>query len=155
MRIPYFASEQDLVFVPALAALLAAAVLVCLPIVFAPALRRGRRLVPVGTVLGVLGVLALAVAVWQVAVGVGTLSDQRATVQRAIQQRYGADLSSAEVGQLIDGGKPRKAFPEQAEAAGLAKPTALHPLELVPTTTGADTYRLTIGGKPWPKPVRS
>lgn len=150
MTILHFAANQNLVFVPALLALLAATVLICLPIIFVQGLRRSRRIMPVTAVCLVLAAGALAVTGWQGAIGFRTLGDERARVATELQQRYGLGLTTAEVGELVDGGKPLRALPTQAAAAGLSKPEKQKSLRLVPTSTGADTYVLTIGGKAWP-----
>jgi len=148
VQIPYFAANQNLVFLPALLVLLAATVLICLPIVFGPTLRRSKRRTPVLVVDALVVVVLLVGAALLAGVGFRTLGDERAHVQASIQQRYGVRLDSGQVGELVDGGKPLVSLPTQAAAAGL-DPTKDHSLKLVPSKD-ADTYDLTIGGKPWP-----
>lgn len=148
VSVDYFAGDQNLVFVPALLSLLAAAVLVCLPIAFAQVLRRSRHRAPVIASAAVLAGIALAVAAWSAGVGVRALAAERASVQAAIRTGYGVQLTGDQVRELIDGGAPTKALPAQARAAGLPNPDEPKPLTLVPA--GADTYVLRIGGRRWP-----
>jgi hypothetical protein len=150
VQIPYFAANQNVVFLPALFALLAATVLVCLPIIFRPTLRRSKRRTPVLVLDGVILVVALIGTAWLAGVGFRTLGDERADLRAQLQQRYDVRLDAGQVGELIDGGKPPVTLPAVATAAGLTSPQQPHPLKLVPTAPGADTYDLTIGGKPWP-----
>lgn len=150
MTIPYFAENQNLVFVPALLALLAATVLICLPVAFSQSLSHSRRRVPVLTVAGLLAAVALVGTVWLAGDGFRTLGDERALVQADLEQRYGIRLTGGEVGELVDGGEPRRILPSQAAAAGLTSPEEQHALKLVPAGEGADTYDLTIGGKRLP-----
>lgn len=146
MTIPYFAENQNLVFVPALLALLAATVLICLPIVFSQGLRRSRRRIPVLAVAAVLAAVALVGTAWLAGTGFRTLGDERARVQTELRERYGIRLTGGQVGELVDGGEPSAVLPTQAAAAGLATPEEPHALELVPAAGGADTYDLTLGG---------
>lgn len=151
MTIHHFASNQNVVFVPALVALLVAAVLICLPIVFVQALRRSRRLVPVGIVAGVLAVAALVLTAWQAGAGFRTLGDERARVRAEIAERYDLRLTSGEVGEMIDGGRPQRRLPDVAVAAGLQDPEAEHTLHLVARPKGSDVYELEFGNRPWPR----
>ena len=150
MTIPYFSTNQNVVFIPALFALLAATVLICLPIIFAPTLRRSSRRIPVIALVAVLAAVALVGTAVLAGAGFRTLGDERARVQASIQRIYGLRLDGGDVGELMDGGKPLEVLPTQAAAAGLADPQKGKALKLVPTAPGADTYVLTIGGKPWP-----
>jgi membrane protease YdiL (CAAX protease family) len=150
VTIPYFGPDQNVVFVPALLALLAATVLICLPIIFAPALRRSSRRTPLIALAAVFAVVALVGTVWLGGTGFRTLGDERARVQASIQRIYGVRLDGGQVGDLVDGGRSLVTVPAQAAAARLPRPNGPQALKLVPTATGADTYVLTIGGKPWP-----
>jgi hypothetical protein len=150
LTIPYFSTHQNVVFIPALLALLVATVVICLPIIFAPTLRRSSRRVPLLALVAVFAVVGLAGTVVLAASGFRTLGDERARVQASIQRIYGVQLNGGEVGELMDGGKPERRLPEVAARAGLLKPDDKKTLKLVPTAVGADTYVLTIGGKPWP-----
>lgn len=147
MQIPYFAANQNLVFVPALLVLLVATVLACLPIIFGPGLRRSKRRTPLLVVDGVVVIVLLVGTALLAVTGFRTLGDERADLQAQIQQRYDVELNAGQVGELVDGGRPLVPLPAQAAAAGL-DPTKDQALRLVPKTT--DTYVLTIGGKPWP-----
>lgn len=151
MHIDHFAAGQNLVFVPALVALLAATVLICLPIVFAQRLRRSGRRAPLVALATVLAVVALVGAAWLAGVGFRTLGDERAAVRAQLAAQYGLRLDAGQVGELIDGGRPPLTRPVQAAAAGLEHPAKAHPLRLVPTEPDADTYELTFGGRPWPR----
>ena len=151
MTIHHFASNQNLVFVPALLALLVAVVLICLPVVFVQMLRRTRRLVPVAITAGVLAAAVLVLAAWQAGVGFRTLGDERARVQAEIAQRYDLRLSGGQVGELVDGGKPERTLPAVAAAAGLRNPDKAHTLHLVAQPKGSDVYALEIGNRPWPR----
>ena len=148
MTIHHFAGDQNLVFVPALLALLVATVLVCLPIVLVTVIRRSGRRVPIVAAAAVLAVLALGVAGWQAALGFGALNAERAQVRADLSDRYGIDLTPGEVGELVDGGRPKRALPEQAAAVGLTPADNAYPLRLVPTKAGTDVYELRLGGKP-------
>ncbi|MBW4041907.1 MAG: hypothetical protein HIU86_07230 [Acidobacteria bacterium] len=150
MTIPYFGTNQNVVFIPALLALLASTVVICLPIVFAPSLRRSRRRVPLLAVAGVLALIGLAGTVVLAATGFRTLGDERARVQASIQRIYGLQLTGGEVGDLVDNGKPPKSLPAVAEALRLQHPGAPKTLELKPTAAGGDTYALFFAGKPFP-----
>lgn len=149
MQIPYFAANQNVVFIPALLVLLVATVLFCLPIIFGPRLRKSKRRTPLLVVDGVLVVALLVGTALLAATGFRTLGDERSRVGAELQQRYGVELNAGQVGELVDGGRPAVPLPVQAEAAGL-DPTKDQTLQLIPTATDADTYVLTIGGKPWP-----
>lgn len=151
VSIPFFAGNQNLVFVPALLALLAATVVICLPIVFAPTLRRSKRRTPVVALVVVLAAVALVGTALAAANGFRTLGDERARVQAELRSQYGLDLDADEVGELIDGGKPLRTLPEQARAAKLKNPDRPKTLELKPTATDADRYELHIGEQPWPR----
>ncbi|MGN6445505.1 hypothetical protein [Amnibacterium sp.] len=151
MTIQYFAANQNLVFVPALFALLAATVVVCLPIAFAPALRRSPRRTPLVALVVVVAVVGLVGTAILAAGGFRTLGNERAAVRTWIATTYGLRLDSGTVGELVDGGSPAPTLPTQAAALGLPQPTKKHALKLVPTTTDGDTYQLTFGGKPLPK----
>lgn len=150
VTIPYFAANQNLVFVPALLALLVATVVICLPIVFAPRLRRSPRRAPTLALVVVVAVVALIGTALLAGRGFSTLGNERAAVQGWIAKTYGVQLDSGQVGELVDGGKPTKAIPEVAEALKLPKPEAVKALELKPTVKGGDTYELRFAGKPWP-----
>lgn len=150
MTITYFGSDQNLVFVPALVALLVATVVICLPIVFAPTLRRSSRRVPTIALVVVVAVVALVGTGIFAGMGFRTLGTERADVQRQIQQTYGVDLDLGQVGELLDGGKPTKAIPAVAEALKLKKPNDVKTLELKPTVAGRDTYELYFAKKPFP-----
>jgi hypothetical protein len=132
VTIPYFAGNQNLVFVPALLALLVATLLICLPIVFAPSLRRSKRRTPLLVVAGLVA------------------ADERGKLQADLRSQYGVSVTSADANELLNGGKPEKFLPEQAEAAKLQHPEKKNTLKLKPTEPGADTYDLFIGGQPWP-----
>lgn len=151
MTIPHFADQQNTVFVPALIALLVATVLICLPIVFAPGLRRrrrgGRALI---VVAGALAAVALVVAGWQAGIGVRTLQQEREQLRADVQARYGLELDSGEANELVNGGAPLRLLPQQAEQLGLATPEKRHSLRLKATEPDADTYDLTFAGKAWP-----
>jgi hypothetical protein len=149
VQIPYFAANQNVVFIPALFALLAATVLICLPIIFGRGLRRSKRRTPVLVIDAIVVLVALVGAAWLAGIGFRTLGDERAGVRAQLQQRYGVQLDAGQVGELVDGGKPLVTIPTQATAAGL-DPAKPHALKLVPRTPDGDTYDLTIGGKPWP-----
>lgn len=150
MTITYFGSDQNLVFVPALVALLVATVVICLPIVFAPTLRRSSRRVPTIALVVVVAVVALVGTGIFAGMGFRTLGTERADVQRQIQQTYGVDLDLGQVGELLDGGKPEKALPTEAAAAKLPEPEKPKTLKLEPTSAGTDTYELLLGGRSWP-----
>jgi hypothetical protein len=151
VTIPYFAGNQNVVFVPALCAVLAATVLVCLPIVFAQRLRRSPFRISVLAAGSALAAVALIGAAWLAGAAFRTLGEERARVQAELQQTYSVRLDRGEVGELVDGGKPERTLPAVARAAGLPNPDKPHTLKLVPTSEGADTYVLTLGGKTWPK----
>jgi hypothetical protein len=148
--IHHFASNQNDVFIPALLALLVATVLVCLPIVFREPLRRSGRRGPVLGVLVALAVVALGVTVWQAGTGFATLGSERARVQADIRSRYGIALDGGQVGELVDGGKPKVALPTQAAALGLASPEEPKTLRLKAESPDGDRYDLLLGGKPLP-----
>ena len=152
MTIPHFADQQNLVFVPALIALLIATVAICLPVVFAPALHRGRRGRRRGPIVlaGIVGAAALVVAGWQGGVGIASLQNERSQVQADIRARYGLDLPSGDVSELISGGAPQRVLPEQAAAVGLRSTGKRYPLQLKATAADADTYVLTFDGKTLP-----
>ena len=151
MTIPHFADQQNIVFIPALLAVLVATVLICLPIVFAPALRRGRRRGGrvVVVVAGVAAVVALVVAGWQAGAGARVLQEERTAVAAQLQARYALRLSGAEVNELLNGGAPERVLPQQAAALELrpnTKGVQRHPLRLKAEATGSDDYVLTYGG---------
>lgn len=150
MTIPYFGPNQNVVFIPALFALLAATIVICLPIVFAPTLRRSGRRTPLIALAIVFAVVALVGTAWLAGTGFRTLGDERARVQADIQRIYGVRLDGGQVGELVDGGKPLVHLPEVAAAAGLKDPQKDKTLKLVPKTVGSDVYDLEIGAKPWP-----
>ena len=150
MTIPYFSANQNVVFIPALLALLAATVVICLPIVFAPRLRRSPRRAPVVALVVVVAVVALVGAALLAGRGFRTLGDERAAVQGWIAKTYGVQLNIGQVGELVDGGKPEKSVPDVAEALKLKKPNDPKTLKLVPTEVGGHTYVLELAGKPWP-----
>ncbi|MFD1720197.1 hypothetical protein [Amnibacterium endophyticum] len=151
MTIEYFAEDQNLVFLPALTALLVATVLICLPIVFAPRLRRGSRtrLRGVGVVAGVLAAVALVAAGWQAGIGVRTLQAERASVADQLEQTYGLGLTSGEVGELVNGGEPQRVLPGLAERLDLRRPQEKHSFKL--RLESGDEYGLTFGGEPVPR----
>lgn len=150
MQIPYFAANQNVVFIPALLVLLVATVLFCLPIIFGPRLRKSKRRTPLLVIDGVLVVALLVGTALLAATGFRTLGDERADVQAQLQQRYGVDLNAGQVGELVDGGRPPVTLPDVAAAAELKNPQEPHTLKLVPTSTDGDIYELTIGNQPWP-----
>lgn len=150
VTIPYFAGNQNLVFVPALLALLVATVLICLPIVFAPSLRRSKRRTPLLVVAGLLAAAALVGGAVLAGTGFRTLADERTKLQTDLRAAYGLSVSSSDANELINGGKPLRFLPEQAAAAKLKDPQKKKTLKLKPTEPGADTYDLLIGGQPWP-----
>lgn len=150
MTIPYFGPNQNVVFIPALFALLAATVVICVPIIFAPTLRRSGRRTPLIALAVVFAVVGLVGTAWLAGTGFRTLGDERARVQAEIQRIYGVQLDGDQVGELVDGGKPLVHLPEVAAAAGLENPEKKKTLKLVPTAVGADTYVLEIAAKPWP-----
>jgi hypothetical protein len=150
VTIPYFAANQNLVFVPALLALLVATVVICLPIVFAPRLRRSPRRAPALALVVVVAVVALVGTALLAGRGFSTLANERAAVQTWIAKTYDVQLTSSEVGELVDGGKPERAIPAVAEALKLKKPNALKTLKLSPKPAGSDTYTLLFADQPWP-----
>ena len=150
MTIPYFAANQNLVFVPALLALLVATVVICLPIAFAPSLRRSPRRAPTLALVVVVALVALVGTALLAGRGFSTLGNERAAVQSWIAKTYDVQLTSAEVGELVDGGKPTKSIPAVAEALKLKKPDDEKTLALKPTVAGGDTYTLYFADKPWP-----
>lgn len=99
----HLAADQNDVFVPALAALLAATVLTALPVIFAPGLRRARTVRPVTIAAGTLAVVALVIAAWQAGVGVRTLQDERARLSAELATEHGYRLDDRQVGSLVDG----------------------------------------------------
>lgn len=165
MTIEYFAAQQNQVFVPALAALLVAVIAICLPIVLAPALRRasrGRTRALLG-LAAVVAAAALVVTGWQVGVGLRTLQAERASVAARLQERYGLDLSSGDVSELLNGGAPDKAYPELVSSLDLKQSkNGKHPLRLKADSTtesaaeatsesaSDSSYELTYGGQPVP-----
>jgi hypothetical protein len=150
VTIPYFAGNQNLVFVPALLALLVATLLICLPIVFAPSLRRSKRRTPLLVVAGLVAAVARVGGAVLAGSGFRTLADERGKLQADLRSQYGVSVTSADANELLNGGKPEKFLPEQAEAAKLQHPEKKNTLKLKPTEPGADTYDLFIGGQPWP-----
>ncbi|MGT2424901.1 hypothetical protein [Amnibacterium kyonggiense] len=150
MTIPYFGPNQNLVFVPALFALLAATIAICLPIVFAPRLRRSPRRPAILALVVVVAVVALVGTAMLAARGFRTLGDERAAVRTWIATTYDVKLDPGQVGELIDGGKPERSIPSVAEALGLKNPDRKKTLELKPTVVGGDTYELYFAEKPWP-----
>lgn len=156
MTIHHFAENQNLVFLPALLAVLVATVLICLPIIFVQALRRSRRIVPVTVVALVLAAGVLVVAGWQGGVGFRTLGDERSRVQAELRTTYGlVDLSVADVGELVDGGRVTRTLPDLATTLDLKTPSKGYTLHFVVDDADADTYTLTFGGEPWPKGYRA
>jgi hypothetical protein len=150
VTIPYFAGNQDLVFVPALLVLLVATVLICLPIVFAPSLRRAKRRRPLLVLAGVLAAASVVGAAVLAGAAFRTLGDERTQLQADLRAQYGVQVTSGDANELINGGKPLKSLPQQAAAARLPNPTKPKTLKLKATQPGADTYDLLIGGQPWP-----
>ena len=151
MQIQYFAADQNLVFVPALLALLAATVLICLPIVFAPAVRRSKRRAPLLALVVVLAVVALVGTVVLALPGFRTLGAERSAVRSGIERDYGLQITDGEANELVNGGRPARTLPEVATQLRLPKPTKPHALRLVPEKTGSDVYALTFGGEPYPR----
>lgn len=147
VTILYFGSNQNLVFVPALFALLAATVVICLPIIFAPSLRKSPRRVPLIALAVVVGVVALVGTGIFAGTGFRTLGNERAAVQSWIAKTYGLKLDSGEVGELVDGGEPLRALPEVASSLGLKDPTGEKTLKLLPKVKGGDVYELYFGKK--------
>jgi hypothetical protein len=150
VTIPYFAGNQNLVFVPALLALLAATVLICLPIVFAPSLRRSKRRAPLLVTAGVLAAVAVVGAAVLTASGVGTLADERVRLRSDLRAAYDLSVTSADANELINGGKPLEHLPEQAAAAKLKNPEKPKTLRLKVSEKDPNAYDLFIGGQPWP-----
>ncbi|TDS75942.1 hypothetical protein [Amnibacterium kyonggiense] len=150
MTIPYFGPHQNVVFVPALLALLAATIVICLPIVFAPNLRRSPRRTPVIALVVVFAVVALVGTGWLAGIGFRTLGNERAAVRSWIAKTYDIRLDPGQVGELIDGGKPLQALPEVAARLGLDKPDDEKTLELKPTEADGDVYELWFAKKPLP-----
>lgn len=165
MTIEYFAAQQNQVFVPALAALLVAVVAICLPIVLAPALRRRsrRRNRAVLGLAAVVAAAALVVTGWQAGLGLRTLQAERESVAARLQERYGLDLTSGDVSELLNGGAPDKAYPQLVSALDLRpNDSGKHPLRLKADATSEpaaeatseaasdSSYELTYGGQPVP-----
>ena len=103
LTIPLFSGHQDDVFIPSIVLVLVAALLIALPVVFAPLVRRmraGRALVALlvaGAALAVIAAVVVAVP------GFGTIAQQRATVQARIQSTYGLTLAPGDVARLVNG----------------------------------------------------
>jgi hypothetical protein len=150
VTIPYFAGNQNLVFVPALLVLLVATLLICLPIVFAPSLRRSKRRTPLLVVAGIVAAAALVGGAVLAGSGFRTLADERAKLRTDLRSAYGLSVSSADANELLNGGKPEQYLPEQAAAAGLKNPQKKQTLKLKPSKDDPDVYDLFIGGQPWP-----
>jgi hypothetical protein len=150
-----FAGNQNDVFLRVLLAVLVATVAVCFPIVFAPTMRRRGMTRPVVAVSVVLAIVALGIGGWQAGVGVKALADERAEVQSEIQQKFGLSLTSAQVDELVNGGKPLVSLPSRARSLGLKEPGACKALHFrsrtekvskTETRVVPDTYDLTLGG---------
>jgi hypothetical protein len=150
-----FAGNQNDVFLRALVAVLVATVALCCPIVFAPTMRRRGLTRPVVAVSVILAVAALTVAGWQAGIGFRTLSDERAQVQSEIQHKFGLRLTSGQVDELVNGGRPSVSLPDRARALGLKNPEtckALHfktrteKVSKTITRVVPNTYDLTLGG---------
>lgn len=147
MTIPYFAEQQDLVFVPALIAVLVAVLVVCLPVVFAPRIARWRRGARGALIAAaaVVAVVALGTAGWRAGVGVRVLHEQRAQVRTEIGHRWGIDVSSGEAGTLVDGDPAKLRLPQLAQQLQLrSTKSGAHDLEIVEEDSGS--YGLTYGG---------
>ena len=156
MTIPHFADQQNLVFVPALLAVLVATVLICLPVVFAPALRRGRRARrrALVVVAGAVAAAALVVAGWQAGIGVRTLQQERTAVAAQLQSQYGLDLPLGDVNELLNGGAPQRVLPDLASQLGLRpnkKGVQEHALRLKADETDSGEYSLIYGGQTVPQ----
>jgi hypothetical protein len=82
--------------------------------------------------------------------GFRTLADERGKLQADLRSQYGVSVTSADANELLNGGKPEKFLPEQAEAAKLQHPEKKQTLKLKPTKDDPDAYDLFIGGQPWP-----
>lgn len=105
MPIPFFGPAQTDAFIPALAWFLVVTAFAVTPVVLAPLLARMRlgRVLTIGAV--VIAVLAAVPGVLQAAQGFSTLGDERAVVESTMATTYGVQLSSADAGSLLEGGK--------------------------------------------------
>ena len=103
MHIDYFREHQNDVFIPALALVLVASVVIALPIILGPTLaRRGRR-GPVLTLCGTIAGLALIGAVIAAVPGFATLHGQRTTLQSELRTIYGLDVPLEVATKLLNG----------------------------------------------------
>ncbi|WP_375399977.1 hypothetical protein [uncultured Amnibacterium sp.] len=103
MHIDYFREHQNDVFIPALAFVLVAAIVIALPILFGPTLaRRGRRR-PVLTLCVAVAAIALVGAALASLPGFATLNAQRQTLQSELRDRYGIDVPIRDAGKLLNG----------------------------------------------------
>jgi hypothetical protein len=107
LPIPYFAEHQNDVFIPALVAALVATVLLTIPVLAAPLLRRARRRRAFSAVAMVLGALALVVAGLQTWAGFRALDAQHDGLRSALASRYGLQLGNDQVSTLLEGGSVR------------------------------------------------
>lgn len=147
MTILHFATDQNLVFVPALLALLVGVVLVCAPILLAPRLRSRGRTVPVFAVAWVLAAALLGVAVWQAAVGFAAIGAQRVAVREDLRAEYAIDVTAEEATALVNGDAIRIALPDRGTELDLRRPDAEHALTLVPEEGEADRYAPRFAGQ--------
>jgi hypothetical protein len=154
MIIDQFASNQNVVFMLALCALLVATIAICAPIVFAPSMQRRGTLKPVIAVAAVVAVVALVIAGWQFGVGAGKLTEERAHLRALIQTEYGLRLTSSQVDELVNGGRPLVYLPDKAAELKLNSPNDCKTLRLTARTlrvskkvtrTIPDTYDLRLG----------
>jgi hypothetical protein len=147
VTILHFATDQNLVFVPALLALLVAVVLICAPVLFAPRLRTLSRTVPVFTVAWVLAAALLGLAVWQATVGFGAIGAQRVAVREDLRADYAIDVSSEQATALVNGDEVRIALPDRGAELDLREPDARHALSLVPEEGTPDSYAPRFAGQ--------
>ena len=103
MHIDYFREHQNDVFIPALAFVLVAAILISLPILFAPTLARRGRLRATGTLCVTIAVVALIGATIAALPGFSTLQEQRRALQVDLHDRYGIDVPIGDAGKLLNG----------------------------------------------------
>jgi len=119
--IPFFGPAQTDAFIPALVWFLVATAFAVVPVVLAPLLARMRLGRPLTITAVVLAVIAVVPGCIEVAQAFATLGNQRAVVQTTMADRYGVQLSAADVGSLLEGGKVKPdgfAHAIHLEAAG-------------------------------------